>query len=105
MKTVLAILILLTLFSMMALFYRKRAIKQLVENMLFFLWVLFNLSMSVVLKPIFVLFVIHLALVVLLWGGLFVFLFQRRLIRWILFAPLVTLTSFYFIAWLGGAGA
>lgn len=79
--------------------YKKSNNKEeLFKSILYVLSVLFFTYITkaiIIHKPIFVL---HLALVLLSWGGLFLYLVKDRLNIWMIFAPIVSTVLFFSIA-------
>lgn len=50
------------------------------------------------------LFIVHLILLIIAWGGVFVYLFKNRYYWWILFSPSVTIGLFLLMELLTGSG-
>ena len=95
---VLAILLLLVVVSIYFSYKKSRDKKQLLKSIGFVMAVLFFTYISkaiIVHKPIFVL---HLALVMLSWSGLFLYLVKDRLRLWMILAPLVSTILFFAMA-------
>jgi hypothetical protein len=95
---ILAILLLLIIVSIYYRYQKDNNPKQLLKSIAYVLAVLFFTYISKVIiihKPIFVL---HLALVMLSWSGLFLYLIKDRLRLWMIFAPLSSTVLFFAMA-------
>jgi len=95
---VLAILLLLVVVSIYYSYQKSNDPKQLLKSIAFVVAVLFFTYISKVIivhKPVFVL---HLALVMLSWSGLFLYLVKDRLRLWMIFAPLASTVLFFAMA-------
>jgi hypothetical protein len=95
---ILAILLLLVVVSIYYSYKKSADKKRLLISIVFVLSVLFFTYISKVIivhKPIFVL---HLALVMLSWAGLFFYLVKNRLHLWMILAPLASTVVFFAMA-------
>lgn len=94
----LALLLLIVIVSLYYGYQKSSDPQWLLRGIFYVIAVLFFTYISKVIlvhKPIFVL---HLALVILSWIGLFGYLFKSRLNHWMLFAPLVSTLFFFAMA-------
>ncbi len=95
---ILALLILIVIVSVYYNYKKRNDPKWLLKSITFVLATLFFTYISkaiIVHKPIFVL---HLALVMLSWAGLFFYLLKNKLNLWMIFAPLFSTLLFFTMA-------
>ena len=55
-------------------------------------------------RQVFPIFIAHIILIIIAWGGLLVYMFKDRYYWWILFSPVVTIGLFLLLEFLTGSG-
>jgi len=55
-------------------------------------------------RQVFPIFIAHVILIIIAWGGLLVYMFKDRYYWWILFSPVVTIGLFLLLEFLTGSG-
>ena len=103
MKALIILVILATLAILFFLYSRNKDLKKLVIGLLTFgaiisLAVLGNLTRQVM--PI---FMTHIVLIILSWGGLLVYLLRDKYYWWIIFSPVITIGLFLVLEFLTGS--
>ena len=104
MKALIILAILATLAILFFLYSRNKDLKKLVIGLLTFgaiisLAVLGNLTRQVM--PI---FMTHIVLIILSWGGLLVYVVRDKYYWWIIFSPVITIGLFLMLEFLTGSG-
>ena len=104
MKALLILFILATIGIIFFKYSREKDIKKLLLSLATFgiivsLAVVGNLTRSVI--PI---YIAHMILVIIAWGGLITYVFKKKYYWWLIFAPVVTIGLFLLLELLTGSG-
>lgn len=103
MKALIVLVILATLAGIVFQYSRKKDIKKLLIALvtlgaIFTLGVLGNIT-----RQVFPLFIAHIVLVIISWGGLIVYLLRGKYYWWVIFSPIVTIGLFLLLELLTGS--
>ena len=56
-------------------------------------------------RPVMPIFIAHMMLIIVSWGGLILYLFKERYYGWVIFSPVVTIGLFLLLEFLAGSGS
>ena len=101
-----ALIILAILVTIGLIFFKYSREKDL-KNLLFSL-VTFGLIVSLAVvgnltRPVIPIYITHMILVILAWGGLVIYVFSRKYYWWLIFSPVVTIGLFLLLEYLEGS--
>ncbi len=85
-------------------YYRNKNLKKLFIALLTFGVIIALAVAGNVTRPVMPLYLAHLILMIISWGGLILYLVRERYVGWIIFSPLVTIGVFLLLEWLTGSG-
>lgn len=104
MKALIVLVILLTLAIMFFQYNRNKDLKKLLISLLTF-GVLISLGVvGNMTRPVMPIFLAHIILLLIAWGGLIWYIFKDRYYWWILFSPIITIGLFLVLEFLAGSG-
>ncbi len=104
MKALIILLILATLAAIFFSYSRNKDLKKLFIALGSFLLIISLGIMGNLTRQIMPLFLAHIVLIILAWGGLIVYLVRDRYYWWVIFSPLVTIGLFLLLELLTGSG-
>jgi len=104
MKALIILAILATLAAIFFSYSRNRDLKKLFIALGSFLLIVSLGIMGNITRQIMPLFLAHIVLIILAWGGLIVYLVRDRYYWWIVFSPLITIGLFLVLELLTGSG-
>jgi len=104
MKALIILLILATLAAIFFSYSRNKDLKKLFITLGSFLLIISLGIMGNLTRQIMPLFLAHIVLIILAWGGLIVYLVRDRYYWWVIFSPLVTIGLFLLLELLTGSG-
>jgi len=104
MKALIILSILATLAIIFFQYSRNKDLKKLFIALGSFLLIIFLGIMGNLTRQIIPLFMAHIVLIVIAWGGLMVYLMRDRYYWWIIFSPVVTIGLFLLLELLTGSG-
>ncbi|EIF50642.1 hypothetical protein [Sulfurovum sp. AR] len=102
-----ALIILVTFATLGIIFFQYHRSKNLKKLFTALLTLVVILSLAVagnVTRPVMSIYLAHLILMIISWGGLILYLVRERYVGWIIFSPLVTIGLFLLLEWLTGSG-
>ncbi len=104
MKALIILAILATLGIIFFQYTRSKDLKKLFIALGSFLLIISLGVMGNLTRQIIPLFMAHIVLIIISWGGLMVYLFRDRYYWWIIFSPVVTIGLFLLLELLTGSG-
>jgi len=104
MKALIILSILATLAIIFFQYSRNKDLKKLFIALGSFLLIIFLGIMGNLTRQIIPLFMAHIVLIVIAWGGLMVYLVRDKYYWWIIFSPVVTIGLFLLLELLTGSG-
>ncbi len=104
MKALIILAILVTLAAIFFSYSRNRDLKKLFIALGSFLLIVSLGIMGNITRQVMPLFLAHIILIIIAWGGLIVYLVRDRYYWWIIFSPLVTIGLFLLLELLTGSG-
>ena len=104
MKALIIVVVLATLGIISFQYHRNKDIKKLFIALLTLGAILSLAVVGNVTRPVMPIYLAHLILMVISWGGLILYLVRKRYVGWIIFSPLVTIGLFLLLEWLTGSG-
>ena len=105
MKFFIIILILGTLAAIFFSYSRNKDLKKLFIALGSFLLIVSLGIMGNITRQVMPLFLAHIVLIIVAWGGLIVYLVRDRYYWWVIFSPLVTIGLFLLLELLTGSGS
>ena len=103
------VLIILAIFATLGIiffqFKRYRDIKKLFISLATLAAIIAFLVVGNVTRPVMPIFLAHIMLIIVSWGGLLFYLFKERYYCWIIFSPAVTIGLFLILEFLAGSGS
>ncbi|MDM5263124.1 hypothetical protein PF327_02835 [Sulfurovum sp. XTW-4] len=104
MKALIILAVLATLGLIAFQYHRNKNIKKLFTALLT-LGIILSLAVAGnVTRPVMPIYLAHLILMIISWGGLILYLVREKYVGWIIFSPLVTIGLFLLLEWLTGSG-
>ena len=104
MKALIILAILATLATLFFQYSRNKDLKKLFIALGSFLIIVSLGIMGNLTRQIIPLFMAHIVLIIIAWGGLIVYLVRDRYYWWIIFSPVVTIGLFLLLEFLTGSG-
>jgi len=104
MKALIILLILVTLAVIFLSYSRNKDLKKLFIALGSFLLIVSLGIMGNITRQVMPLFLTHIVLIIIAWGGLIVYLVRDRYYWWVIFSPLVTIGLFLLLELLTGSG-
>ena len=104
MKVLIILAILATLAIIFFTYSRNRDLKKLFIALGSFLLIISLAIVGNVTRQVMPLFLAHIVLIVVAWGGLMVYIVRDRYYWWVIFSPLVTIGLFLLLELLTGSG-
>jgi len=104
MKALIILAVLATLGLIAFQYSRNKNLKKLFIALLTFGAILSLAVVGNVTRSVMPIYLAHLMLMVVSWGGLILYLVRERYYGWIIFSPLVTIGLFLLLEWLTGSG-
>jgi len=104
MKALIVLVILLTVAIIFFQYNRHKDLKKLLITLLTFgvliaLGVVGNMT-----RPVIPIFLAHIILLIIAWGGLMLYIFKERYYWWVIFSPVITIGLFLVLEFLAGSG-
>jgi predicted neutral ceramidase superfamily lipid hydrolase len=104
MKALIILVILATLAIIFFQYTRSKNIKKLLIALATFGAIISLVVIGNLTKPVIPIFIAHIILVIIAWGGLMVYVVKERYYWWIIFSPVVTIILFLVLELLTGSG-
>ena len=104
MKALIILAILATLAILFFQYSRNKNLKKLLIGLATFTAIISLAVIGNLTRQVFPIFIAHIILIIIAWGGLLVYMFKDRYYWWILFAPVVTIGLFLLLELLTGSG-
>ncbi len=104
MKALIILVIFATLGIIFFQYYRNKNLKKLFIALLTFGVIIALAVMGNVTRQVFPLYLAHMMLMIVSWGGLMLYIVRDRYVAWVIFSPLVTIGLFLVLEWLTGSG-
>ncbi len=104
MKALIIVAILTTLGIIFFQYLRNKNFKKFLIAFLTFGVMIALAVMGNVTRQVLPLYLAHVMLMIVSWGGLMLYLVRDRYVGWIIFSPLVTIGLFLLLEWLTGSG-
>ena len=104
MKALIILAILATLAAIFFSYSRNKDLKKLFIALGSFLLIVSLGIMGNITRQVMPLFLAHIVLIIVAWGGLIVYLVRDRYYWWVIFSPLVTIGLFLLLELLTGSG-
>ncbi len=104
MKALIILALLATLGIISFQYHRNKNLKKLLIALLTFGVIIALAVMGNVTRQVLPLYLAHVMLMIVSWGGLMLYLVRDRYVGWIIFSPLVTIGLFLLLEWLTGSG-
>jgi hypothetical protein len=104
MKALIIIVILATIAIMLFQYTRNKNLIKLFIAFATFALIITFLVVGNVTRPILPIFIAHIILIIVSWGGLIVYLVKERYYWWIIFSPAVTIGLFLVLEFFAGSG-
>ncbi len=104
MKALIILAILATLAIIFFQYSRNKNLKKLLIALATFAAIISLAVVGNVTRPVIPIFMAHLILIIIAWGGLMVYLVKDKYYWWIIFSPVVTIGLFLLLELLTGSG-
>ncbi|SFZ97480.1 hypothetical protein MNB_SV-5-1336 [hydrothermal vent metagenome] len=104
MKALIVLVILITLGIIFLSYYRNRDLKKLFISLVSFLAIISLAIVGNLTRQIMPLFLAHIVLIVISWGGLLWYIAREKFYWWIIFSPVVTIGLFLLLEFITGSG-
>jgi hypothetical protein len=104
MKALLILAILATFGVIFFQYSRKKDLKKLFIVLVSFAMTLTFAILGNVTRPIMPIYMAHIMLIILSWGGIILYLVKERYYWWLIFSPVVTIGLFLLLEFLAGSG-
>ena len=104
MKALIILAILATLGLIIYKYNRDKNLKKLLISLATFAAIISLAVVGNLTRQVFPIFIAHIILIIIAWGGLLVYMFKDRYYWWILFSPVVTIGLFLLLELLTGSG-
>ncbi|NOR55217.1 MAG: hypothetical protein GQ531_03320 [Sulfurovum sp.] len=103
MKALIILAILLTLAIIFFQYNRNKDVKKLLISLGTFIAILSLGFMGAITRQVMPIFIAHIVLVIIAWGGLFVYFIRDKYYIWVLFSPIITIGIFLVLELLTGS--
>jgi len=104
MKALIILVILATLGIIFFQYGRNKNIKKLLIALVTFGMIVSLAVVGNLTRPVIPIFIAHIILVIMAWGGLMFYLMKERYYWWVIFSPIVTIVLFLVLELLTGSG-
>jgi hypothetical protein len=104
MKALIILVILATLGIIFFQYSRNKNIKKLLIALATFGMIVSLAVVGNLTRPVIPIFIAHIILIIMAWGGLMVYLMKEKYYWWIIFSPVVTIVLFLVLEMLTGSG-
>jgi hypothetical protein len=104
MKALIILAILATLGIIFFQYSRNKNIKKLLIALATFGMIVSLAVVGNLTRPVIPIFIAHIILIIMAWGGLMVYLMKEKYYWWIIFSPVVTIVLFLVLEMLTGSG-
>ena len=104
MKALIILAILLTLAIIFFQYNRNKDVKKLLISLGTFIAILSLAFMGALTRQVMPIFIAHIVLVIIAWGGLFVYFIRDKYYVWVVFSPIITIGIFLALELLTGSG-
>ena len=102
-------LIILALFATLGIIFfhysRNKNIKKLFISLVTLAGIITLAVVGNLTRPVMPIYLAHMMLIIVSWGGLLYYLFKERYYCWIIFSPVVTIALFLVLEYLAGSGS
>ena len=105
MKAIIILVIFATLGIIFFQYSRNRDLKKLLIAITTFAVIVTLSVVGNVTRPVMPIFVAHIMLIIVAWGGLILYLFKEKYYWWVIFSPVVTIGLFLVLEFLAGSGS
>jgi hypothetical protein len=104
MKALIILAILATLGIIFFQYSRNKNIKKLLIALATFGMIVSLAVVGNLTRPVIPIFIAHIILIIMAWGGLMVYLMKEKYYWWVIFSPVVTIVLFLVLEMLTGSG-
>ena len=104
MKALIILAILATLAILFFQYSKNKDLKKLLISLVTFAVIISLAVVGNLTRQVFPIFIAHIILIIIAWGGLLVYMFKDRYYWWVLFSPMVTIGLFLLLELLTGSG-
>jgi len=104
MKALIILAILATLAILFFQYTRNKNLKKFLISLVTFGAIISLAVVGNLTRQVFPIFIAHIILIIIAWGGLLVYMFKDRYYWWILFSPVITIGLFLLLEFLTGSG-
>ena len=105
MKAIIILVIFATLGIIFFQYSRNRDLKKLLIAITTFAVIVTLSVVGNVTRPVMPIFIAHIMLIIVAWGGLILYLFKEKYYWWVIFSPVVTIGLFLVLEFLAGSGS
>ena len=103
MKAIIIIGILATLAIIIFKYTKDKNLKKLLFSLMTFAMIASLAVVGNLTRPVIPIYITHMILVILAWGGLVIYVFSRKYYWWLIFSPVVTIGLFLLLEYLEGS--
>lgn len=103
MKALIIVAILVTLALIFFQYKKKKDLKKLLITLVTFAAIIALAVAGNLTRPVIPIYLTHIILVLIAWGGMILYLFKDKYYWWIIFSPVVTIGIFLVLEYLGGS--
>jgi len=103
MKAIIIIGILATLAIIIFNYTKDKNLKKLLFSLMTFGMIASLAVVGNLTRPVIPIYITHMILVILAWGGLVIYVFSRKYYWWLIFSPVVTIGLFLLLEYLEGS--
>ncbi len=103
MKALIIVAILATLALIFFQYKKKKDLKKLLITLVTFAAIIALAVAGNLTRPVIPIYLTHIILVLIAWGGMILYLFKDKYYWWIIFSPVVTIGIFLVLEYLGGS--
>jgi len=104
MKALIVLAILVTIGIIFFKYSREKDIKKLLLSLATFGIIVSLAVVGNLTRPVIPIYIAHMILVIIAWGGLITYVFKNKYYWWLIFAPVVTIGLFLLLELLTGSG-
>ena len=105
MKAIIILVIFATLGIIFFQYNRNRNLKKLLVAITTFAAIVTLSVVGNVTRPVMPIFITHIMLIIVAWGGLILYLFKEKYYWWVIFSPIITIGLFLLLEFLAGSGS
>ena len=105
MKAIIILVIFATLGIIFFQYHRNRDLKKLLIAITTLAVIIVFSIVGNVTRPVMPIFIAHMMLIIVSWGGLILYLFKEKYYWWVIFSPVVTIALFLVLEFLVGSGS